>query len=116
MKSIIIYSDFDGCPSVFNENAKMEELVTPIYYLNTKADMEYIEMLRILINRGYDVRFASKVLSDDITEAKKQFLAQRGIQVPFIGIPYDKDKANYIEEAEINILAVQKRLNGLKTH
>lgn len=104
MKSLIIYSDFDGCPSIFNKNATMEELVTPQYYRNTRPDMTYITMIKELINAGYEVRFLSKVLSPEITKAKIEFLKEYGIEVPFIPVPYDKDKAAYIDQNKINVL------------
>jgi hypothetical protein len=113
MSKLVIYSDFDGCPSIFNKDATLEELVTPEYYRRTKPDMSYITMLRILIQKGYDVKILSKVLSQDIATAKAAFLKDYGIDVPFISVPYDEDKARYVNNQDINIL-IDDFTRGLK--
>lgn len=104
MKNLVIYSDFDGCPSKFNKQATMEELVTPQYYRNTQPDMHYITMIKLLINAGYEVRFLSKALSQEIAEAKIAFLKDYGIDVPFVAVPYDQDKAAYIKNDGLALL------------
>ncbi len=110
----IIWSDFDGCPSKFNKAATMEQLVTPIYYLESVPDMSYITMLKILLNAGYDVRMLTKVLSKDIAEAKRQFMLRYGVDIPLVAVPYDEDKASYIEQEDAMNILIDDFTPGLR--
>ena len=109
MKTIMIFSDMDGCIAKWNQDASIEDTYEKDYFRQCEIDEEYkqgidqfiADKYKIMATNNYDVtvRFAflSAVYGDEQALAKRDWLNDHGYKnVPLITVPYGVCKREYL--------------------
>ena len=88
------------------ENVSLEETFLPGYFLSRQPEPSVIEAVKNMYEMGIDISILSCAYDNGIAGPEKaKWLELNGLgMIPRIFVPYGKDKSDFIEEADVNVL------------
>ena len=103
---MIINFDMDGVLAKWNELASEEEVNAPGYFIDREVEPKAVCLLKNLRDNGHRVRILSCVFQNGYAENEKSlWLDSVGLgDVERIFVPYGKDKFQYVNELEEQLL------------